>query len=529
MKPLSNSSALTRNTMSRMRICLISREFPPDTGWGGIATFVHDLAQGLREIGHEVEVIALAANNREATVQYEGITVHRVPWTDLLHERQRFLTAMPYSHNILKQVMPLWRKFLDIHQMSPFDVVETPEMFAEGFFVAISRIAPLVVRLYTPHFKFIDEKLHNITAAFDHQFIALLERLTMLTADVVTSPSDDLADYICRDMGYPRQNVPVVRDPVDTGKFCPDGPKALSSDGNLTVLFAGRLEARKGVYYLIEAIPKVVSVFPRVRFVLIGRDTNTAAGKKSVLAELRRMLHKAGCSDKVMFIPAVPNCEMPAYYRSADICILPSLYDNAPFTCIEALSTGKPVVGTTAGGMKEYIAHGQSGLVVPPADTNALAQALLELLTDDEKRHRMGEFARQHVVANFDRKEIARQSAALYQLARANFQGTRDFALYRHNPAGLLPATGELIRAYDHMLYDLLYAHSCRFRLSHWLYMLKDRPRLTTAKLVARASTYIWRLAGLKSPPSLFVRLEQAIAAKQISEHETICSGTPAR
>jgi glycosyltransferase involved in cell wall biosynthesis len=515
--------------MSRMRICLISREFPPDTGWGGIATFVHDLALGLREIGHEVEVIALAADNREAAVQYEGITVHRVPWTDLLQERQRFLTAMPYSHNILKQVTSLWRKFLEIHQARPFDVVEAPEMFAEGFFVATSRIAPLVVRLYTPHFKFIDEKLHNITEAFDHQFIALLERLTMLSADLVTSPSDDLADYICRDMGYPRQNVPIVRDPVDTGKFCPDGPKALSTDANLTVLFAGRLEARKGVYYLMEAIPKVLSVFPRARFVLIGRDTNTAAGRKSVLAELKRMLQKSGFSDKVTFIPAVPNTEMPSYYRSADICVLPSLYDNAPFTCIEALATGIPVIGTTAGGMKEYIVHGRSGIVVPPADANALAQALLELLTDDEKRRRMGEFARQHVVANFDRKEIARQSLALYQLARANFEGTRDFALYRHDPAGLLPATGELIGAYDQMLYDLLYAHSWRFRLTHWLYMLKDRPRLTIAKLAARAGPYICRLAGLQSPPSLLVRLEQAVAAKGSSDNETACSGRPAR
>ncbi|HEY9870018.1 MAG TPA: glycosyltransferase family 4 protein [Candidatus Obscuribacterales bacterium] len=512
-----------------MRICLISREFPPDTGWGGIATFVHDLALGLHEIGHQVEVIALAADEREASVVYEGITVHRVAWTGLLAERQRLLTAMPYSHNILKQITSLWRKFLAIHTEWPFDVVEAPEMFAEGLFVATSRVAPLVVRLYTPHFKFIDERLHNITEAFDHQFIALLERLTMLTADVVTSPSEDLADYICRDMNYPRQNIPIVRDPVNTGKFGPDGPRALNADGNLTVLFAGRLEARKGVYYLMEAIPKVVSVFPRVRFVLIGRDTNTAARRKSVLAELRRMLRKSGCTDKVTFIPGVPNSEMPSYYRSADICVLPSLYDNAPFTCIEALSTGKPVIGTTAGGMKEYIVHGQSGLVVPPADANALAQALLELLTDDEKRRRMGEFAREHVVANFDRKEIARQSAALYKLARANFASTKDFALYRHEPAGLLSAAEELIGSYDKMLYDLLYAHSWRFRLSHWLSMLRDRPRLTMARAAARAAGYICRLAGFKAPPAGLARLEMAIEARQHSDAGQAGSGTPAR
>ncbi len=492
---------------------MISREFPPDTGWGGIATFVHDLALGLKEIGHEVEVIALAADNVDKTVDYHGILVHRVAWTGLLEDKQRLLTVMPYSHNILKQITALWERFIDIHKQNPFAIVEAPEMFAEGLFVATSKVAPLVVRLYTPHFKFIDESLHNITAEFDHRFIAMLERLTMISADVVTSPSEDLADYICRDMNYPRHQVPIVRDPVNTEKFCPEGARSLSGDGRLTVLFAGRLEARKGVYYLLEAIPKVVHDFPDVRFVLVGRDTNTAPGKKSVLAELRRSLKRSGSTDNVIFVPGVPNAEMPDYFRSADICVLPSLYDNAPFTCIEALSTGKPVIGTTAGGMKEYIVHGESGLVVPPADADSLAAALLELLRDGDKRLRFGQFARKHVLESFDRKEIARQSVGLYKLAQANYAATKDYALYRHDSEQLLPDASELISAYEKMLYDLLYAHSWRFRISHWACMLRDRPRLTIAKAISRLATVLSRLAGCDQPKSLR-RLEAAIAAK---------------
>lgn len=498
---------------------MISREFPPDTGWGGIATFVHDLALGLKEIGHDVEVIALAADNADKTVEYQGIPVHRVAWTRRLEDRQRLLTVMPYSHNILKQISPLWERFLQIHKQNPFEVVEAPEMFAEGLFVATSKAAPLVVRLYTPHFKFIDESLHNITAEFDHRFIAMLERLTMLSADLVTSPSEDLADYICRDMNYPRQQVPIVRDPVDTEKFRPEGPRSLSDDGRLTVLFAGRLEARKGVYYLMEAIPQVVRSFPNVRFVLVGRDTSTAAGKKSVLEELRRSLRRSGCADNVLFVPGVPNAEMPAYFRSADICVLPSLYDNAPFTCIEALATGKPVIGTTAGGMKEYIVHGESGLVVPPADAEALAAALLELLRDGDKRLRFGQFARKHVLANFDRKEIARQSIGLYKLAQANYAATRDYSLYRHDSDRLMPAANELIASYEKMLYDLLYAHSWRFRVSHWACMVRDRPRLTAAKVIARLAHVLCRLTGVKRIPQALVDLEHSIAVSTAARH----------
>ena len=502
------------NRITSMRVCLISREFPPDTGWGGIATFVHDLALGLKETGHQVEVIALAADNVDRTVDYEGVVVHRVAWTGLLEDKQRFLTVMPYSHNILKQISALWRKFSVLHTEKPFAVVEAPEMFAEGLFVAASKVAPLVVRLYTPHFKFIDESLHNITAAFDHRFIAMLERLTMMSADLITSPSEDLADYVCRDLNYPRHQLPIVRDPVNTERFCPQGAKALEDDGRLTVLFAGRLEARKGVHYLIESIAQVVRTFPDVRFVLVGRDTNTAPGKRSVRAELERSLARSGCSDKVIFIPGVPNAEMPDYFRSADICVLPSLYDNAPFTCIEALSTGKPVIGTTAGGMKEYIVHGESGLVVPPADANALAAALLDLLKDGEKRRRFGQFARNHVLANFDRQEIARQSVGLYKLAQANYGATKQYALYRHDSEQLLPAAEVLISAYDKMLYDLLYTYSWRFRISHWACMLRDRPRLTIAKVVARLGRLLLRLTGQSRVPASLARLEQSIEGR---------------
>lgn len=497
------------NKISAMRICLISREFPPDTGWGGIATFVHDLALGLKEIGHEVEVFALSADDQDKTVDYEGITVHRVRWTGLLEDKQRLLTVMPYSHNILKQIIALWRRFVGVHSQKPFDVVEAPEMFAEGLFVATSKAAPLVVRLYTPHFKFIDEKLHNITAAFDHQFIAMLERLTLLSAHLVTSPSEDLADYICKDMNYSRGNLPIVRDPVNTQKFCPEGPAALKSDGRLIVLFAGRLEARKGIYQLIEAVPKVVSAFPNVQFVLVGRDTNTAAGNRSVLDELKSALKQSGCSDNVTFIPGVPNSEMPSYFRSADICVVPSLYDNAPFTCIEALSSGRPVIGTSAGGMKEYVVHGQSGLIIPPADTDALVEAVLDLLKNDEKRVGFGKFARQHVLANFDRKEIARQSVELYKIARHNSEASGDLGLYRKGAGNLLAASEQLIESYERMLYDLLYAHSWRFRLSHWFCMVRDRPRLTLAKGLAKAIAVLSRCTGGKI--SALRNLEEAL------------------
>ena len=109
-----------------MRICLISREFPPDTGWGGIATFVHDLALGLAEVGQDVEVIALSANGQDSVIDYQGVKVHRVAPRPL-EQYQMFLSVMPYSHSLIKALFALHAKFLELHEKNPFDVVEVPE------------------------------------------------------------------------------------------------------------------------------------------------------------------------------------------------------------------------------------------------------------------------------------------------------------------------------------------------------------------------------------------------------------------
>jgi glycosyltransferase involved in cell wall biosynthesis len=189
---------------------------------------------------------------------------------------------MPYSRYVLQTTSALWKKFFQLHSEKPFDVVDTPELLAEGLIPAVTRCVPLLIRLYSPHSKFIAEGLHNVTPTFDHQFVATLERVAMVSADVLTSPSKDLADYVSGDLNYPRQSIKIVCNPIDPGEFSPEGTVALPSDGRLTVLFVGRLEGRKGINYLIDAIPETVKAFPNMRLVVLGDDTKiseSGAGK----------------------------------------------------------------------------------------------------------------------------------------------------------------------------------------------------------------------------------------------------------
>jgi len=500
----------------KLRICLISREYPPDTGFGGIATFANHLALGLTALGHEVEVVALARDGDKAkTVEDTGIRVHRVEPYEIEGALGAVALCMPYSRYVLRSSSALWKKFVELHRANPFDVVDTPELLAEGIIPAVTKAAPLLIRLYTPHSKFIAEQLHNVTASFDHQFVAMLERVAMLSADVITSPSDDLADFVSRDLNYPREVIRIVRNPIDTDKFSPEGDKALASDGRKLVLFIGRLEERKGIAYLVDAIPKVAKSFPDVRFVIVGDDTNNARGQTSVLAELKESIERHDVSRYVEFLPRVPLGELPNYYRSADICVVPSVYDNSPYTCLEAMSCGKPVIGTSSGGTPEYL--GDSGILVPPRNSDAIAQALISLLHNEPEQQRLGSQARARVLEKFDRKEIARQTLELYNQARTNFLERRELAIYRKPIQHALLDADALLYAYDQQLYDLLYAQSFRFRVKHWWTLTTKRPRLTIAKLFVAFARLAFRTIGHapEKARTLIEKLDEDIRIKQ--------------
>lgn len=502
-----------------MRICLISREYPPDTGFGGIATFTKHLAHGLKNLGHEVVVIALA-KDKAKLADDDGIPVHRVEPYPFISKLSAVGLCMPYTKYVLFSCTALWEKFAQLHAAAPFDIVDTPELLAEGIIPAVTQVLPQVIRLYTPHSKFIAEKMHNVVPTFDHQLIAMLERIAMLQAAVLTSPSNDLANFVAGDLGMPVERIHIVRNPIDTTVFTPEGEKALPSSEKLRILFVGRLEGRKGIVYLIDAIPQVVAQYPNVEFVIIGDDTTTGEGMSSVLASLKKALEASKCSKYVKFIDRISLDALPSYYRSTDISVVPSVYDNSPYTCLEAMACGKPVIGTDAGGTKEYIEDGVSGLIIPACNTDALAKACITLLANSEERNRLSAGARERAVKYFDRTEIARQTVTCYELAQSLYQQRKTSiasgSLYNHDYKQATQDAASLIDSFDKSMYDMLFQQSYRFRIRHWLRAIKARPRLFLAKILTKFYRASLRLVGAKENRvnELVKNLENSIGSK---------------
>ena len=495
-----------------MRICLLSREYPPDTGFGGIATFARHLAQGLREIGHEVVVVSLCKDNTPAkVVDDEGVTVHRVESYFPVTELGMLALCIPYSRYVINSSATLWQKFLQLHNEKPFDVVDTPELLAEGFFPALTKVAPLTIRLYTPHSKFIAENLHNVSATFDHQFVAMVERVAMLNADAITSPSLDLANFVANDLNCPLQDIKIVMNPIDASQFSPDGEKKLTASDKVKILFVGRLEERKGIRYLIQSVPAVVKAVPNAHFYIIGNDTNSGKGQKSHLDELKEFIAQANCSSNITFIDRIPLTDLPAYYRSCDISVVPSVYDNSPYSCLEAMSCGRPVIGTTSGGTREYIVDGVSGKLVPAKEVEPLAAAIIALALNQKERERLGANARERVLKVFQRSEIARETVAVYNQAIDAFELRKAHPQYLRDASDVLADMESITAAFDKMVHNLLYQQSYRYRIKYWMHMMKMRPRLFAAKFALKVASRVSRGGHLQW-------LENEIKAKEVHQ-----------
>lgn len=246
-------------------------------------------------------------------------------------------------------------------------------------------------------------------------------------------------EYITRRIreAYPRfaHRCHTVFNAVDTEEFAgrtsaqlaaPDRPKKL--------LFVGRVSPEKGVHVLIDAFSQVAQQDSEVVLDIIGPhwvaslefiaslgdDDQIRALKpfyngQEYLAQLQERLPPAS-KDRVRFVGPLPNSELPACYRQADLFLFPSVVNEAfGIPIIEALASETPVIASRAGGMVELIDHGKTGLLVPPGDAAALAAAIRSLLHNDALRASMGQLGRQRVIESFSWESTAQSLLSHYQ------------------------------------------------------------------------------------------------------------------
>jgi len=176
----------------------------------------------------------------------------------------------------------------------------------------------------------------------------------------------------------------IVPNGVDIEHFSPDvTPIEEFGDGKLNILFVSRLEKRKGLNYLLGAFNQVKREIPNSRLIIVGPGTR-------LRRKYEREVKRSGLKD-VVFVGFVSYDELPRYYKTADVFCAPATgRESFGIILLEAMAVGKPIVASDIEGYASVLTHNVEGLLVPPADKEALARALVSLLTDESLRREMG-------------------------------------------------------------------------------------------------------------------------------------------
>ena len=235
--------------------------------------------------------------------------------------------------------------------------------------------------------------------------LAGLDNATARLAAALVAVSEDTRRAYER-QGYPRR-IRVVYNGVDPSPADANGLREelrIPDDAPL-VVEVGRLADVKGQRELLEAVADL----PSARAVFVGDDLERGG---EYARELERHAAELGVSDRVVF--AGQRDDAARVLAAADVLALPSWTEGLPLVVLEAMAQGRPVVATPVGGTPELVADGETGLLVPPRDPRALADALTRILRDPELRRRMGEAGRRRVEERFSAARMAQEVLAIY-------------------------------------------------------------------------------------------------------------------
>ena len=321
--------------------------------------------------------------------------------------RSVIVPSLKRDINLIDDLASLLRLYI-IFLREKFDIVHTHTAKA-GFIGRIAaRLAGSRVIIHTPH----GHDFYGYFGSVGSGFIVILERIAAAFADKIAvlteiEKKDMLRYRICHS-----RKIEVVKSGMDFSAFDNVNVDIVKKKAEFNIApddfvvgTIGRLESIKGIEYFIDSAKMVLDAIPRAIFLVVGEG--------SLRLSLEERARRLGIGERIVFtgwredIPEI----MPIF----DVLVLSSLNEAVGRVILEAGAAGKPVVATAVGGVPEIVKDGDTGILVPPMDSEEIARSVVDLLRNQEKRNGMGRSAREWVRNNFDEKKMVEGMDSIYR------------------------------------------------------------------------------------------------------------------
>ncbi|RJR30236.1 glycosyltransferase family 1 protein [Candidatus Microgenomates bacterium] len=394
-----------------LSIIFICAEFPLNgRPTGGFGTYIDNISLGLTQLGHSVSIVCKGDKDQK-TVDI-GRTIYVIkPWFISAIQMLRQLKFNALNRILSYLTFPLFfslqSRFLvqKLRKTQKIDVIEggefAGEMIAHSIFKP-STYPKVVIKLHTS--TFIIRQFNSEAKTIFYRISKLLERIVIQNADLVHAPTKSIAKLTEKEVG--RTVSKIIPYPVINKNIL-----KIKRTDNL-ILYVGKLQRKKGIYSLLEAFTVVSSRLLHAKLLIVGPDTteNGISGRM----QLQKIVERNHLSSSVNIKDPVSQEKLAKYYLRAAVTIVPSLWENMPFVALEAIQFGSPLIISETIDLGKVLKSHAAAVTVPPQNPEKMAQAIIKLLQNRQKRKLLASKAKQFVVSNYNLIKVGQATVQFY-------------------------------------------------------------------------------------------------------------------
>lgn len=373
----------------KMKILVLTTTFPR---WinDSTPTFVYDLSKRLQENG--VEIVILAPHH-EGAKKYEildGIKIYRFPYfypakyQGLVYDGG-ILSNLKRSHLAKIQIPLLFLSelfySLKIIRKEKIDLIHSHWIVPSGLIGVICKKLFKIRHITTAH-------AGDVFTIKNSKYFTKISSFILRNSDKITANSIYTKDAILSIENKIKNNVEIIPMGVDMSIFNPkwrDRDFKINFGAKYIIFSVGRLVDKKGIKYLISAMKYITKEFSDTKLIIGGSGPNRKY--------LEILTKKLGLNDKIIFTGYIKNSELPFYFASSDVFVLPSIVtregdtEGLGIVLLEAMASGTPVIGSNVGGIRDIIEDNKTGFLTKPRNPEDIANKIVKLLQDEKIRH----------------------------------------------------------------------------------------------------------------------------------------------
>jgi glycosyltransferase involved in cell wall biosynthesis len=408
---------MTSDNQGPLKICLLSYRSNPHSGGQGV--YLKNLSRALKDLGHKVQVISGPPD----PCLDDDIPVLRLPCLDLYNPADPFrlpsLKELSQPINLIEWLGVSTMGFPEPftfgirayrvmrNKFHKYDIVHDNQSLSYGLW-AIDKFIPTTATIHHPIT--VDRKIavHSVSAAWKkmkhmrwYSFLGMQRRVARTLSKIITV-SGCAREDISEAFKIPKNKFRIVPNGIKTEVFRPK--PQINREYNRIIVTNSADIALKGLYYLLKAISKI-SKNREIKLIVIGKPKKNGG--------IVKLVKELGIGSLITFTGRISEQEYVDQYARASIAVVPSVYEGFGLPAGEAMACGVPVISTTGGALPEVV--GDAGILVPPADPDALSMAITALLDNPERAKTLGQAGYARVHKFFTWKKAAQKTVRTYR------------------------------------------------------------------------------------------------------------------